>query len=428
MSSHLWQFYFEDDVEKFCQVLAHATYNTSASGSRGGPSGRGNSSGAIGSPGTSLSTSPSLIAKGKRPQAGHVPNATLSRADLNWKDGHGVTLLHHVASSTRKTAHQFALALLEVPLVDPYVQDAESGWTALHRALYFGNVTIARMLMDRDLQEAVGHNHHGTTASPGGLIKIKDHEGNSPFDLYGASITSRSIRHGDTIPLLSSGSDDEENENAQGVSGDNEDEGSRARELAPRLNAEGSDIYAFGSNKNFTLGFGDEDDRQYPERITLRRPEHLLRRMNAEHQTTQSSEPSRSENLHSSNELNTMPALVRYRPILIQDVQLSKLHSAILTTDPEANLYMCGFGKGGRLGTGDEVTRFSYVPIHGGGLAGKKVIHIALGQNHSLAVSREGEIYAWGSNQFGQLGYALASRNFHTHQPFNYSHDRYLVH
>ena len=417
MSSYLWQFYFEDDVEKFRQVLAHATYSISASGSRAGPSGRGNSSGALGSPGTSLSTSPSFIAKGKRSQVGHVSNAILSRADLNWKDGHGVTLLHYVASSTRKTAHRFALALLELPLVDLYIQDVESGWTALHRALYFGNVTIARMLMDRDLQDAVGHNHHGTIASPGGLIKIKDHEGNSPFDLYGASITSRSIRHGYTIPLLSSGSDDEENENAQGVSGDNEDDGSRVREVFPRIDVDGSEIFAFGSNKNFTLGFGDEDDRQYPERITLRRPEHLLRRLSAEHRTTQSGEPSRIDDSRGSNGLSTMPALVQYRPIIIQDVQLSKFHSAILTADPEANLYMCGFGKGGRLGTGDEVTRFSYVPIHGGGLAGKKVIHIALGQNHSLAVSREGEVYAWGSNQFGQLGYASASSNYQKDEP-----------
>lgn len=406
MSSYLWKSFFEDDVENFGQVLASATYNTSASGSR---SGRGGNLGVTDSPGTSLSVSPSLGVKHRRPQGGHSTNAVLSRADLNWKDGNGVTLLHYVASSTKPTAYRFALALCQVPLVDLYIQDAENGWTALHRALYFGNVTIARLLMDRDLQDAVGHGHGhvGSHSGAGGLIKIKDHEGNSPFDVYGASIASRSIRSGNTVPLLSNSSDDDENESAQGISGDIEDEISKSKELAPRTKVDGNEIYAFGSNKNFTLGFGDEDDRQYPERVYLKRPEQLLRRLNAEHQASTRGDAS---GYQGSKALSSLPALVQYRPIIIQDVQLSKFHSAVITTDPEANLYMCGFGKGGRLGTGDEATSFHYVPIYKGGLMGKKVIHVALGQDHSLAISSEGEVFAWGSNAFGQLGFASANQ------------------
>ena len=406
MSSYLWKYFFEDDVDNFGQVLANATYNTSASGSR---SGRGSNIGVIDSPGTSLSVSPSLGPKHKRSHGGQSTHAVLSRADLNWKDGNGVTLLHYVASSAKPTAYRFALALCQVPLVDLYVQDAESGWTALHRALYFGNVTIARLLMDRDLQDTVshGHGHVGSHGGAGGLIKIKDHEGNSPFDVYGASIASRSIRSDNTVPLLSHSSDDDENDNAQGISGDIEDEVSRMKELAPRTKVDGNEIFAFGSNKNFTLGFGDEDDRQYPERIYLKRPEHLLRRLNAEHQASTRGDTS---GYQGSKALSSLPAIVQYRPIIIQDVQLSKFHSAVITADPEANLYMCGFGKGGRLGTGDEVTSFHYVPIYKGGLMGKRVIHVALGQDHSLAISSEGEVFAWGSNAFGQLGFASANQ------------------
>ena len=406
MSSYLWKYFFEDDVENFGQVLVNATYNASASGSR---SGRGSNIGVIDSPGTSLSVSPSLGTKHRRSHGGHSTNAVLSRADLNWKDGNGVTLLHYVASSTKLTAYRFALALCQVPLVDLYIQDAESGWTALHRALYFGNVTIARLLMDRDLQDAVSHGHGyvGSHSGAGSLIKIKDREGNSPFDVYGASIASRSIRNDNTVPLLSTSSDDDENENAQGISGDIEDELSKMRELAPRIRVDGNEIYAFGSNKNFTLGFGDEDDRQYPERIYLKRTEHLLRRLNAEHQVSTKGD---TPGYQGSTALSSLPALVQYRPIIIQDVQLSKFHSAVITTDPEANLYMCGFGKGGRLGTGDEATSFHYVPVYKGGLMGKRVIHVALGQDHSLAISSEGEVFAWGSNAFGQLGFASANQ------------------
>ena len=417
MSTYLWKYYFENDVEKFRQVLANATYNTPASAAKSGAAGRGGNAGAVGSPGTSLSTSPTLMTKSKKAHGGHKGgNTALSRADLNWRDAHGVTLLHYVASSTKETAPQFASALLEVPFLDLYIQDAESGWTPLHRALYFGNIDIARALLSRDMHDAVHHSHVGTQHDPGGLIKIKDKEGKSPFDVYGASITNRII-HASSMPLLSGSPDDEDDETAQGVSGDSNDDGSGSRVISPSTLVDGDDVFAFGSNKNSTLGFGDEDDRQYPERIMLRRPDHLLRRLHAEHRSSQSSIVQMSSGSPTSKKPSSLPALVQYRPIIIQDVQLSKLHSAILTTDPEANLYMCGFGSGGRLGTGDETTRFHYVPIFGGGLMGKKLIHVGLGQNHTLAITSFGEIFAWGSNTFGQLGYASATPNFPNEEP-----------
>ena len=410
MSTLLWKYYFENDVENFRQVLARATYNASAQSAKGSGGGRAGSIGIAGSPGAMLGTSPTLsksakgsswktqgpLSRNTTPKS--LANATLSRADVNWRESHGVTLLHHIASSTNENASEFAIALLKLPLLDLYVQDEESGWTALHRALYFGNITIARALMGRDIQDAIEHSSIGAYHAAGGLIKIKDREGNSPFDVYGASITSRNIRQDSGVPLLT-GSQDEDGEMAQGISGDANDDDGPSRAVAPRTRIEGDEIFAFGSNKNFTLGFGDEDDRQFPERIHLRRPDHLLRHLYNEYE---------AQNLRARSpaQTNQLPAIVQFRPIIVQDVQLSKLHSAILTTDPEANLYMCGFGKGGRLGSGDEITRFGFISIHGGALSGKKVIHIALGQNHTIAISSEAETFTWGSNGFGQLGYA----------------------
>ena len=335
-----------------------------------------------------------------------LANVTLSRADVNWRDSHGITLLHHVASSTKENASEFAIALLQLPLLDLYVQDEESGWTALHRALYFGNITIARALMDRDIQDAVEHSNMGASHTAGGLIKIKDREGNSPFDVYGASIASRNIRQDSGAPLLAGGQDDEDAEMAHGVSGDASDDDDLSRAIAPRTRIEGDEMFAFGSNMNFTLGLGDEDDRHFPERISLKRPDHLLRRLYNEYKTQNPGASAQAmEGCRSPTRTSQLPAIFQYRPIIIQDVQMSKLHSAVLTTDPEANLYMCGFGKGGRLGSGDEITRFSFISIHGGGLSSKKVVHVALGQNHSIAISSDGETFTWGSNGFGQLGY-----------------------
>ena len=355
---------------------------------------------------------PSSAAKGSKSST----NINLTRADINSTDFNGVTLLHHIASSNSERASHYAVALLQVPTLDLYIQDLESGWTALHRALYFGNITVARGLMDRDGQDAFGHRNFAAAQGVAGLIKIKDREGNSPFDVYGASITNRDIRQAPTNPLISSATEEEENETVQGVSGDADEDGSGSREIIPRINIEGDEFFTFGSNKNFTLGFGDEDDRQYPERIFLKRPEHLLRRLHIEFKS-HNFPLGGSQETKAFAPLGTLPAVIQYRPITIQDIQLSKLHSAVLTTDPEANLYMCGFGPGGRLGTGDEATRFNFTSIFGGGLAGKRVVHVGLGQNHTVAISSQGETFTWGSNSFGQLGYASPVSNIKDEEP-----------
>ncbi|KAL9102310.1 MAG: hypothetical protein Q9163_002528 [Psora crenata] len=410
MSGLLWKYYFENDVEQFRRTLARASYNATLSSK-----GKGGSTVVSSSPGATLPTSPALT-RSRRPSDHHAPsslkngaNISLSRADINWKDAHGITLFHLIASSTYPNASEFALALLQSPLLDIYAQDNESGWTVLHRALYFGNITIARALMHRDIQDATQYSVAGSTHTAGGLIKIKDREGYSPFELYGASIANRNIRHAASIPLLGSCADDEDYEMAQGVSGDVTEDDNKYKLVAPSTNINGDEVFAFGSNKNFTLGFGDQDDRQFPERIHLKRPDHLLYRFFEEYKASTQRSQHRPSGESTSRPFGIfeLPSIVRYRPITIQDVQLSKLHSAILTTDPEANLYMCGFGSGGRLGTGDETTRFGYVNINDGGLVGKKVVYIGLGQNHTIAISSEGETFTWGSNAFGQLGYAV---------------------
>ena len=407
MSTYLWKYYLEDDIDNFRQLLAGANYSatTHTRGHRAGA----NLGLIIGSPGKTLATSPTL--RNKTTKSNHASTGvTLTRADINARDAHGVTLLHHIASSSVEGVSRFALAFAGLPLLDLYVQDLESGWTALHRALYFGNVTIARALMDRDRRDATDYSKTNGGHNVGGLIKIKDREGNSPFDVFGASITNRILRHITNQAALGGGNDEEEDGGLHGDGGEIED-GSRSRLITPRVCVDGDELFMFGSNKNLTLGFGDGDDRQFPERIVLKRPEHLLQRLSAEHQS-QSRGDLRTPGSPQQEEQEVLgrddiPALVKFRPINILDVQLAKLHSAVLTTDPEANLFICGFGPGGRLGIGDESTRFNFTCIFGGPLLTKKIVNIGLGQNHTIAVSSHGEVFTWGNNGFGQLGYVL---------------------
>lgn len=398
----LWKAYWDDDLDRFRRLL-------------GGPGSHG---------GQTLSS---------RGGAGSLMTAS----DVNSRDHAGLTVLLRVASSSRPSALGFVRALLEHPAVDVYVQDVENGWNALHRALYVGNVAVARALLQkerRDLRRGIvlpssaggvrgaGGGSGSATASllnrrVGMLIRTKDHEGNSPFDLYNSTVAPRGVPGG-----LAVGRDDESRDGSESTASEEmpvpslPGPGVRNRWRSARLqrtraadtSAErrvagtGEELYTFGSNNNMTLGLGDQDDRQFPERVQLKRPDHLLHRFYDEYlEKTGAGEA--KEHRRSVEEL---PIMIRHRPLVIRDVVLSKLHSAVITDDPVSNLYVCGVGRGGRLGLGDESTQFHFVPVQGA-LKDKSISAVALGQNHTLAVTSNGELWTWGSNTYSQLGYAL---------------------
>ncbi|KAJ5173126.1 hypothetical protein N7492_005719 [Penicillium capsulatum] len=416
MSSKLWESFIQDDVESFQRLLANAT----AAGPRaaGGTTGAATAAAAklsakTGSPGSMIASSPNQPKQKKGHGASPGTSApdrssfqrgstTLSRTDVNARDHYGRTLLHHIASSPKPTASKFAQALLEIPFLDIYAQDWESGWTALHRALYAGNASIALALMARDVRDATDFKTPGHSNYPSGsLIKIKDREAYSPFDVYGATITSRNIKqmsNGVFGTGLDAAGSDAASDMESSVDDDREREDYAADE-----------IFTLGSNKNLNLGLGDQDDRQFPERITLKRPDHLLERFHREY-LERMEQLGLADTIQQSHS-KELPTLIKYKPLKFQNVVMAKLHTAIITNDPEANLFMCGFGPGGRLGTGDESTQFSFACIETGGLSGKKVTSVALGQDHSMAITDLGEIFSWGSNKFGQLGYSLPRTN-----------------
>lgn len=61
-----------------------------------------------------------------------------------------------------------------------------------------------------------------------------------------------------------------------------------------------------------------------------------------------------------------------------------------------------GVGEYGRLGTGS--TSDSLTPLTIESLLEQDVVQIAAGASHSLALNRQGQIFAWGRNNTGQLG------------------------
>jgi len=78
-------------------------------------------------------------------------------------------------------------------------------------------------------------------------------------------------------------------------------------------------------------------------------------------------------------------------------------YSSALTSD--GLVYTWGGGGNSQLGNG--ATASSLVPMAvstSGVLSGKTIIGISSGEYHTLALSSEGQVYAWGPNNVGQLG------------------------
>jgi alpha-tubulin suppressor-like RCC1 family protein len=133
-----------------------------------------------------------------------------------------------------------------------------------------------------------------------------------------------------------------------------------------------TELYTWGANRNATLGLGDGNDRVHPEHVQL----HPILKT------------------ESSSQL----------PSNITQVGMSKLHTAAVTDDSTNNVRLCGFGLGGRLGQ-TQHTQFDFVSIQ----TPQKIIKVALGQDHTLALTESWEVVSWGLNRFSQLGYAVES-------------------
>ena len=86
--------------------------------------------------------------------------------------------------------------------------------------------------------------------------------------------------------------------------------------------------------------------------------------------------------------------------LLVVQVACGAKHCAVVTDD--GALYTWGDSECGQLGHGDRgrLGRRRRVAS----LARTSVSAAACGRNHTLAVSADGQLYAWGSHEFGQLG------------------------
>ncbi|XP_061275693.1 probable E3 ubiquitin-protein ligase HERC6 isoform X3 [Bos javanicus] len=90
---------------------------------------------------------------------------------------------------------------------------------------------------------------------------------------------------------------------------------------------------------------------------------------------------------------------------------LETLHVALVSCGKEHSLAVChkgrvfawGAASEGQLGIG-EFKETTFIPKKIKTLAGIKIIQVACGHYHSVALSEDGQVFSWGTNSHGQLG------------------------
>ena len=82
-------------------------------------------------------------------------------------------------------------------------------------------------------------------------------------------------------------------------------------------------------------------------------------------------------------------------------VSAGAYHSLALTAD--AAVWSWGFGVFGKLGHGDEETQL--LPKKVEAFAGRRVVAVSAGREHSLATTADGAVFTWGKGECGCLGH-----------------------
>ena len=166
--------------------------------------------------------------------------------------------------------------------------------------------------------------------------------------------------------------------------------------------------------RNATLGFPDGNSRSHPDQIIIQPKEYSF-------------PPESGPTIRD-----------RFTPIHVCQVAMSKLHTVVVTSEGcndvgGGNLRMCGLGGSGRSVSIISVSfitkrpknfssRLASLPYHHPQQdplsplpphafpPNVQITKVAVGQDHTLALTKSGEVYSWGLNRFAQLGYVIKNQ------------------
>jgi alpha-tubulin suppressor-like RCC1 family protein len=336
---------------------------------------------------------------------------------------HQIEQLHKIHSSDHK-AGEFACNLEEQILTLP---DKESGYTPLHWAILRGDLASILLLVRHCLTATHEHDSlsrrlskrpmdvlqgYGTNVSVmlAKLIAARDQEGLTPSDLLAiqqrselAACRQALLSISSQISSVSTGRQDNTWLKASGLhltDADETDEASDTLRDTIHLETEATESSLLDCKRNLS---------EYGCEVLTFGSAHIC-----------ASGVSTSASCSSSGTtLNARPIVgaATSRPQRVQafgqervgrmggavSVSAASHHTLVLTRN--GHVYAFGLGKGGRLGTGDE--SHCALPTRVVGLSHHKVVWISAAESHSLCVTKTGIVFAWGSNRYGQLGLTL---------------------
>merc|ERR1712091_832624 len=84
-------------------------------------------------------------------------------------------------------------------------------------------------------------------------------------------------------------------------------------------------------------------------------------------------------------------------------VACSSSHTAVATEG--GGVYTFGHGEYGRLGHGDDENQLAPRRVPAAGFNGERVVMVAAGGAHTVALSEAGHVFTWGWGGHGRLGH-----------------------
>ncbi|XP_056141679.1 inhibitor of Bruton tyrosine kinase [Lampris incognitus] len=272
------------------------------------------------------------------------------------RDAFGRTALHLAASLGKKSLLEWLVGSKSADLM---VKDKESGWTALHRSVFYGQIHC--------LMALVKH---------GGLLSTQDKEGLSVLDLTMKDRPSHVVFK----------------------------------------NTDPTEVYTWGNNTNFSLGHGNQESRHHPElvdvfartgvcikQVVLCKFHSVFLSQKGQVFTCGHGQGGRLG--HGDEQTYMVPRMVEgLLSHHCSQVAAAKDHTVVLTE--EGYVYTFGLNNYHQLGLAPPPTS-AHGPkqVFSRTLKGRTVIGVAAGRFHTVLWTREA-VYTMGLNG-GQLGYLL---------------------
>lgn len=92
----------------------------------------------------------------------------------------------------------------------------------------------------------------------------------------------------------------------------------------------------------------------------------------------------------------------------VEKVSVAGRHGLLIKN---GRVYSWGTNGFGEQGTGEFMPTLNRTPVPVSSLAGVPVKDVAAGLHHSMALGEDGSVYAWGANEYGQLGKPKSGAN-----------------